>query len=203
MISFIRKMRIASHTLVSAIRILLILGACTFPAATALGQTPADAPETTFRHSLDFSPLSPLFNIYAIHYCYKITPSSELIAGPLYMNIPYKDIGHTNAPGFILGYRRYIWKSLHIDYQLMPGWDRFYEENERKTYRGFDLWNEFRLGYSWDFTVGSLPLFVNVQWPFGFALYSDPDGKPESFKKHAKEEPFFYYPAMVFVGIRF
>lgn len=68
---------------------------------------------------------------------------------------------------------------------------------------GFDLWNEFRLGYVWDFQVGSIPAFINVQWPFGFALYSDGSAKPESFKQHVKENPFFDFPPMFFLGVRF
>jgi len=167
---------------------------------------PAQEPTTDlkYKHSLDFCPVSPLFRIYAVHYCYRVTAHSEIIAGPYYANIRYKDIGNTDAPGFIIGYRQYVWKRLHIDYQLIPQWDHFYEKNEKKTYPlGFDLWNEFRLGYTWDFKVAWLPLFINVQWPFGFALYSDDSAKPESFKDWAKHHPFFYFPPMFFVGMRF
>ena len=157
-----------------------------------------------YRHAVDFCPLSPVLGIYAIHYTRKISPRSEIIAGPSYMNIKYEDIGHTNAPGFIVGYRRYFWKNLHMDYQLMPMWDRYYEMNEDKTYPvGFDLWNEFRLGYSFDFSISNLPLFLNVQWPLGFILYSDSGAKPESFKQHAREHPLFYFPPFFFVGVRF
>ncbi len=50
-----------------------------------------------------------------------------------------------------------------------------------------------------DFQIGSAPLFISVQWPFGFVLYSDDSAKPESFKKHAEENPFFYVSPM-FLG---
>lgn len=157
-----------------------------------------------YKNSVDTCPMSPLMGIYAIHYCRKISPSDELILAPSYMNIKHEGIGHTDAPGFIVGYRRYLWKNLHIDYQLMPMWDRYYEENEDKKYPvGFDLWNEFRLGYSFDFDIGSAPLFLNVQWPLGFIIYSDSAAKPESFKEHAKENPLFYFPPFFFVGFRF
>jgi len=174
-----------------------------FPVLLSAG-TADSAAIKAYRNSLDLCPMSPMFKIYAIHYCRQITPSSELIIGPYYANIQYKDIGHTDAPGFIIGYRHYIWNALHIDYQLMPQWDHFYEKNEKKTYPlGFDLWNEFRLGYVWDFRIGSVPAFINVQWPFGFALYSDDSAKPEPFKKHVRKNPYFYFPPMFFVGIRF
>jgi hypothetical protein len=156
------------------------------------------------KNGIDFCPMSPLFKIYAIDYTHRITPHSEIIVGPYYANIHYEDIGNTNAPGFILGYRQFFWKSLHMDYQLVPQWDHFYEKNENKTYPlGFDLWNEFRLGYIWDFRIGGVPAYLNVQWPFGFALYSDGSAKPESFKQHVKHNRFFFFPPMFFLGVRF
>jgi hypothetical protein len=157
-----------------------------------------------YMHSIDFCPLSPVMGIYAIHYTRKISPKSEILAGPSYMRIQHEGIGHTNAPGFIVGYRRYFWRNLHMDYQLMPMWDRYYEMNEDKTYPvGFDLWNEFRLGYVFDFKIKELPVFLNVQWPLGFIIYSDGSAKPESFKSHAKENPLFYFPPFFFLGVRF
>ena len=76
-------------------------------------------------------------------------------------------------------------------------------KNENKTYpTSFDLWNEFRLGYVFDFKIKNLSLFLNLQIPLGFALYSDPKGKSEAFKQNAKENPLFYIP-LFFIGIRF
>lgn len=156
-----------------------------------------------YKHSLDFFPLSPAIGIYALHYGYRFTTKDEFIISPSYMRIRYPNIGHTNAPGFILGYRRYLWKNLHVEYQLMPMWDRFYAMNEDKTYpTSFDLWNEFRLGYVFDFKIKNIPLFLNLQIPLGFALYSDPQGKSDAFKKHAQENPLFYIP-LFFIGTRF
>ncbi len=172
--------------------------------ATLPAQEANPAPADTLNNSIDFSPMSPLFRIYVLNYSYRITPSSDIFFGPYYANIKFKDIGNTDAPGFTVGYRQYIWKGVHLEYQLIPQWDHFYEENEKKTYPlGFDLWNEFRLGYTWNFELWSQPAFINFQWPFGFALYSDRSAKPESFKKHADKEPYFYFPPMFFLGIRF
>lgn len=169
----------------------------------AVAAEPAgDSPD--YRHSLELTPMSPVFRIYAIYYGYRVTPKDQILVGPYYANIKFADIGNTDAPGFIVGYRRDVWGKLALDYQLIPQWDHFYEENEDKRYPlGFDLWNEFRLGYTWDFEVASAPVFINAQWPFGFALYSDDSAKPESFKKKAREDPFFYFPPMFFLGVRF
>jgi hypothetical protein len=157
----------------------------------------------SYKHSLDFFPLSPVIGIYALHYGYRFTAKDQVIVSPSYMRIQYPTIGHTNAPGFIIGYRRYLWKNLHVEYELMPMWDRFYDKNENKTYpTSFDLWNEFRIGYVFDFKIRNIPLFLNLQLPLGFALYSDPKGKSEAFKQNAKENPLFYIP-LFFTGIRF
>ncbi len=186
--------------------VLLLIGFISLGKAQALDKvaTNSDSLKTDYKFSVDFCPMSPLFKIYAVHLCYKLDKNDELIVAPYYANIHHKGIGNTNAPGFIVGYRRYLWKSLHVDYQLMPQWDRYYSSIEDKTYPlGFDLWNEFRLGYVFDFKIVQTPCFINCQWPFGFALYSDPKGKPESFKKMANENQFFYFPPMFFVGVRF
>ena len=185
--------------------IVLILFAYILFQANVMAQK-ADSltPKKEYKHSIDFCPISPAIGIYAIHYCYKFSPENEFIIAPSYMNIKHKGIGHTNAPGFIIGYRRYLWRNLHIDYQLMPMWDRYHDTKENVIYPvGFDLWNEFRLGYAFDFKIRTQTLFLNVQWPLGFALYSDPKGKPEAFKQKAKKDPLFYFPPLFFVGIRF
>lgn len=185
------------------IALMLILSWFRLPSAVAQSDdTPAPQVQSkTYKHSVDFTPLSPLFGIYAVHYNRRISSQAELILAPMYTNIRYEDIGHTNTFGFIVGYRRFLWKELHIDYQLMPGYDFFYEKNEDQVYKGFDLWNEFRLGYIWNFSLIDRPAYINVQWPFGFILYSQ--NKPESFKEHAEDEPLFYFPPMFFLGLRF
>lgn len=150
--------------------------------------------------SVDFSPLSPFLNIYGVHYIRSLTEKDELIFGLSYMKIPY-DCGHTNSPALIFGYRRYIWKNLHLEYELWPCYDEFYEKYEDKYYKSFDIWNEFRIGYRLDFQVAEKPFYLNLQWPFGFGLYAS--NKPDSFLAEEKEEPFFYFPPMFFVGMRF
>ncbi len=157
----------------------------------------------TSKNSVEFSPLSPFINIYAIYYNYKFTQNDEGMIGPVYMSIPYKDIGRTHASGLIIGYRRYLIKGFSFEYQLMPAYDNFYEENEEKYYNSFDLWNEFRISYKIDFSISDLPCYVNIQWPFGFSLYSG--NKPKSFKDHEKQgdNRFFYKALLLFVGISF
>jgi hypothetical protein len=179
--------------------IVLTAGANRSLEAQEPGTVPAE-----LENGIELSPLSPLFRIYAVVYARKIGRHTDLLVGPYYANIHFEDIGNTDAPGFIVGARRALWRGVHVDYQLIPQWDHFYEVNEDKTYPlGFDLWNELRLGYTWDFRLRSLSAYVNLQWPFGFALYSDDGAKPASFERHAEDHPYFCFPPLLFVGIRF
>jgi hypothetical protein len=163
----------------------------------------ADSDRDSLKSSIEFSPMSPFINIYAIYYNYMFSNSDELVTGPVYMSIPYEDIGRTNAIGLIIGYRRYIIENFSVEYQLMPMYDHFYEENEDQYYNSFDLWNEFRIGYRFDFNISSLPCYVSIQWPFGFALYSS--NKPQSFLDYEEQgdNKFFYKAILLFVGFRF
>jgi hypothetical protein len=113
------------------------------------------------KNSVDLCPVSPLIDIYGVHYNRKITPKDELIIGLAYMNIKVKyeglKIGETHSPGLIVGYRRYVWKNLHVEYQLWPCYDKYYETAEQKYYKSFDIWNEFRVGYQFDFKIMNKP----------------------------------------------
>lgn len=152
------------------------------------------------RHSIDFSPLSPLFRIYALQYNYHCTPNDEFTLGAAYTNLQW-DFGNTNAATLIIGYRRFLWKKLHVEYQLWPDYDWYHNKLNGKIYPGFDLWNEFRVGYQVNFHLGELPCYANFQWPFGFGLYDA--NKPESFKEHEEENPYFYHSPLFFLGVRF
>jgi hypothetical protein len=152
-----------------------------------------------YRHAIDICPISPLFNIYAVQYSYSLTVKDKLMFGLAYMNIRYKS-GYSNAPGLIMGYKRYLWKDFHAEYQLWPAYNAYYETNEKRYYRGFELWNEFRIGYTINFKMLSKPWYVNLQVLAGFGLL--PGNKPQSLLNQAKQEPLFVAP-IFFVGRRF
>ncbi|MFP4369875.1 MAG: hypothetical protein ACOC2K_00735 [Bacteroidota bacterium] len=161
-----------------------------------------------YLHSLETSPVSPLLQmidkgIWGIKYGYAPTRKDEIHFGLAYMNL-YFDEGNTNSPGLIFGYRRYIWKDLFVEYEIWPCYDKFYEKNEDKYYESFDLWNEFRVGYKFDFTISDLPFHVNVTWPFGFGLYSS--NKPDSFYDRMDQgfgDKYFFHFPLVFIGYKF
>lgn len=153
------------------------------------------------RHSIEISPITPIGNVYTLQYNYRLTKKNELITGLSFVNIRYEDIGRNSAPGILLGYRRFLWKTLHVQYELWPGYDSFYEQNENKHYNGFQLWNEFRIGYQFNFKIKSQESYVSIQWPLGFYLIKG--NKPQSFVDYEKENRFFYNVPLIYVGLRF
>jgi len=158
-----------------------------------------------YRHSIEIFPLVAFFQIYSAQYTYAMTPKDHLISGFAYLNINVEDrdgntIGRFHSPTITVGYRRFVWKNLHAEYQLWPAYSRYFEKNEEKYYTGFDLYNEFRAGYLIQFEAWSIPVFINPQYAFGFGLL--PGNKPDSFIKVSKDNPVFHAPT-VSIGVKF
>ncbi len=147
--------------------------------------------------------MSPFINIYGIQYSYSFDQQNDLILGLAYMSIPQENVGRTHAGSLIIGYRRNFGSGWHAEYSIYPTYDNYFETNEKKYYNSFDLWNEFRFGYQYDFTISNFPVFVKAQIPFGFALYAG--NKPQSFKdlENEGDNRFFYKAVLVYVGIKF
>ncbi len=164
--------------------------------------------ENNYKHSIETTPMSPIMQmvgagIWGVKYGYAVNELNELKLGIAYMNIHFAE-GNTNSPALIFGYRRFLWKKLYAEYELWPCYDEFYEKHENKYYKGFDLWNEFRLGYQFNFRIKAFPLFVNVAWPFGFGLYSS--NKPQSFYDRMNQsfgDKYFFQMPLIFVGFKF
>lgn len=191
-------------------RISLLLFTLLLTAASAVwAQTAGEKNDEPifYRHTLETSPVSPVLQlvnagIWGVKYDYALTRRDELKVGISWMNIYFPE-GNTDSWSLILGYRRYLWRNLYLEYELWPGYDNFYEKNEEKYYPGWDLWNEFRIGYQFRFHIGSLPCFVSAAWPFGFGLYST--NKPDSFYERMNQSfdsKFFYHFPLIFVGAK-
>ncbi len=170
--------------------------------ATGLAAGPARAgvrPGPALRNAVEFSPLSPVIDIWALQYARSVGNRGELLLGASYANIGY-DSGRSHAPGVILGYRQYVWKKAHVEYQLWPSYNWFDSTVEHRTFEGGEIWNEFRPGWTFDFDVAGKPCLLNLQYLVGFALHGG--NKPESFRREVDDEPIFTTP-MFFVGWRF
>ncbi|TVQ16842.1 MAG: hypothetical protein EA361_03585 [Bacteroidetes bacterium] len=155
--------------------------------------------ESAHKYSVELCPFSPLFNIWAVQLAGEFSPRNEWMLGVAYMNIQY-DSGRSHAPGLIVGYRRFLWQGAHLEYQLWPAWNAFYEKNEQQYYKGLELWNEFRAGYVWDFRVGNQTFSLIPQVLAGFGLL--PGNKPESFIQEIENDRVFVAP-ILFVGYKF
>jgi hypothetical protein len=172
--------------------------------AMELAAQPARS-EREHRHSAETYPIMALFKVYSVQYAYRAWPRTELIAGLAYVNVEVSDrtdavIGQLNAPTIPIGLRRYLWRNAHLEYQLWPAYNRYYDRVGERYYDGFDLYNEIRGGYRVDFTLGRRPLFTNLQYVYGFGLY--PGNKPENFRQAVEDAPPFHVPS-ISIGMHF
>jgi hypothetical protein len=164
--------------------------------------------DKSYPHSIGTDPLLPIFNSFALVYSYDFINPFGVIIGMWYSYATTTPSIYLEYPGavqtiaMVTGFRWYIWRGLHIEVQLLSGYNRFYEDNEEKYYHSFGIYNEYRFGYKFDFMLFDIPFFVNVQWPVGFNLFDT--NRPESFKEVDKLDPIFYifFPNLYF-GVRF
>jgi hypothetical protein len=164
--------------------------------------------DSTKRHTISTDPFLPFFSSFAIVHEYKAHEKLGVISG-LWIsraNATYpgefKYPGHVDNYSIILAIRGYAWRSLHTEYQLYPGYSRFYLDGKSNPTSSFSLFNEFRIGYVFNFTIGRVPLSLNLQWPVGFTLYES--NEPPAFREVKLKDPIFYifYPN-IYLGYRF
>lgn len=187
--------------------------------AFAAGQARAGGEAERPRHAIEVSPVSPLFHIYAVQYAYRLGWGDEVLGGLAYADMAAKaaasrqprwmdvlitpnlrtaDVGTNHSFTVFAGYRLHLWRGLHLEYQLWPAWNDFWSDRDRRYYSGFDLWNEFRLGWTFDFALAGRPFLLNLQYLAGFGLYQG--NKPSNFRDGA--ERVFRAPVF-FLGTRF
>jgi hypothetical protein len=148
------------------------------------------------KHSVSTDPLLPVFNSFAVIYEYEKTEKSSFILGFWYGKATETYPKMLEYPGYavnvspIFAYRYYFWKKLHAEYQIYPGYTKYFERNERKFYKSFNLFNELRIGYKFNFQISKTPLFLNFQFPVGFVIFDT--NEPETFSEVRKQDPIFY-----------
>lgn len=160
------------------------------------------------KHSISTDPLLPFFNSFALVYEFERTENSSFILGLWYGRASETYPKLLKYPGYVVNvspifaYRYYFWKNLHVEYQLYPGYAKYYEENEQQFYNSFNLFNELRVGYRFNYQLFKLPFMINMQYPVGFTIIDTHE--PSTFKDIRKQDPVFYifYPNL-YLGIRF
>lgn len=164
-------------------------------------QTDKVANDGEYRNSLE---IGPDYDIYFIQFCRKFSSRDEIILGGCYLNSSIGNIlgypGDEQLYALELGYRRYLWRNLHLELQVLPQYVTCNDTIAQKSSNGFGLASEIRLGYLFDFNIFDIPFYINFQWFCGYYLYNP---KPQSFIE-VDGGPFYISPIPMFlVGIRF
>ena len=110
--------------------------------------------------SLTFAPAA---QIYMLKASFQLSEKSDLGFGPAFQNWKNTDkvpMGQANAATLLLSYRYFFWKNFHVELELWPAYNHFHSYVDAKTYKGFELWVEYKLGYKAGITKH---LYVNFQ----------------------------------------
>ncbi len=167
-----------------------------------------DTASQVYRQNISAEPLLPFFSSAVLIYENQFHARQGLLFGFWYgkttetwpKRISYP--GHSHNYSAIIAYRRYIWRHLHLEYQIYPGYTSFFAAAEAKRYGSFSLFNELRVGYKFEFAVQRVPLLLNFQLPIGFTLFES--NEPESFRAVRKQDPIFYiFIPNIYLGYRF
>lgn len=55
--------------------------------------------------------------------------------------------GYVREYGITVSYQRFLWKGLYAQLDVMPTWQIFVNENNKKIKDGFQIFNSYRVGY--------------------------------------------------------
>ncbi|MFC2129374.1 hypothetical protein ACFLQX_01195 [Bacteroidota bacterium] len=131
------------------------------------------------RNSIEIGPMG---DIYMLQYVRRITPYDEIVVGGGYLNTAILDLikypGINKVAFLETGYRRYLWRNLNAEFQLMPSYVNCNDTIAQTITKGFALSTELRLGYRFEFSIKEIPFLIHLQW---FAGYMIINPKPESF----------------------
>jgi len=129
------------------------------------------------RWTIETSLTFPIVRIYMVKAEYHITERSELGFGFAFQNWRNEDVvpmGQSNGWTIPLSYRYYIWRNLNLEVELWPAYNHFESFVDGRTYKGFELWIEYRAGYRFGLPYNlSLnlqpglghPVWAQHQWP--------------------------------------
>jgi hypothetical protein len=161
--------------------------------------------------SLETSIIDPFFSILFLRCHCDLTNHDSLVLGAYYLRAE-KTFSGVSYPGLysgigpLLGYRRMLWLGLYLEDQLLPLYVSYgTSPSAGLAVSGFELWNEFHVGYQFDFDVRGTRLFLNAQGIVGFALAKT--NEPVGFAAAEQQNPVFgvsnfYVLPNLLVGIR-
>jgi len=135
----------------------------------------------------------PIAKIYQIHINYAPDNRHEVFFGPAFQNFKSGSVT-SHAWTLILGYRYHFWRTLHIETELWPAYNRMYSSVTKSYYPGTEMWGEIKLGYT--FNLGK-KLFLQPAPGLGFGIFRT--NRPPDFSNSIKS-PIFV--PQVILGVR-
>lgn len=150
-----------------AFAILFVLCFC---ASNCIAQETHEKSKWAIEPSLTF----PINRIYMVNMAYNISKKNEVLLGFAFQNWKNetkKPRGQAHAYTLVAGYRYYLWKGLNLEIMLFPAFNNFNSYVDNKWYHGFEAWNEYRIGYKYEWNINSRKVYINIQPGIGHALY--------------------------------
>ena len=156
--------------------------------------------ETEYKNAIDFGPGG---DIYFFNYSRLVAEDTELVGGLIYQNTAILDAfdypGSLEIWALDLGVRRYVWRTLHFQADVIPQFLTAKETGGSLITRGFHMSAEVRAGFNVDFSLMQRPFYITFQF---FAGYMVVDARPSDFVRVVS--PFYVSPIPLFVvGTRF
>jgi long-subunit fatty acid transport protein len=152
-----------------AVRFLLLVAFAGLVLQPVMATTPLNDDQRKW--SVETSLTFPVAQIYMLKASYRLNERVELGIGPAFQNWKNTDtspLGQSHAWTLLLSYRYYIWRKFNIEIELWPAWNRFESTYDGNTYRGLELWAEYKAG--WRFDLGNR-LYLNLQPGIGHAIW--------------------------------
>ena len=167
------------------------------------------------RHSLGVS-LFMIFNFFPesadyglLTYGYQLSPKDRVFvefntwkyAEPMgtYGNSKELYPGFVRTYGIGLGYQRFHWRGLNTAAEATSFLTQYYDEDDKKTQKGFQLYLQLIAGYRFEFYKKRIyvePAYALKYWPVNTNL-------PDNFAKIVKGTPKYIFEPSLNFGFRF
>lgn len=183
-------------------------------AQTGSSSVRSEKQNVKYRHSVGSS-LLLLGNIgdsvryMQLNYGYRLTPKDNIIVEAItwtyyeplgtYMDSKEFYPGKVRAYGIGLGYQRFLWKNLYTTVEPTFFLQQFYDTDDQKIQKGFQLYLQFIAGYRFEFfrkRMFAEPAIALKYWPVNTNF-------PDSFSAIEKGAPKYKFEPGLNFGFRF
>jgi hypothetical protein len=173
---------------------LLVLFLIAAPTCHVSAQEPTLKGNWSMETSLTFAPVA---QIYMLKISVGISENSELGFGPAFQNWKNTEKaprGQANAYTLLLSYRFFFWKNFHVELELWPAYNHFNSFVDDKTYKGFELWVEYKVGYKAPITKH---LYINFQPGLAHGLWMQNRWPEFNSTRDMIEKSFVFVPQIL------